>query len=139
MSEDEQKPCICELCNRCFTDNVELEEHYNEHTLDSSEFNTRARNDNPLPQTTYRCGICGQFFDSGKELSDHSITHIPDEIFSCDICNKPFITQDEIREHYDTVHNNNKPYKCETCGKGFILPKTPEKHRKIHIVGKPYK
>lgn len=53
----------------------------------------------------------------GKEVEERSpptITH------TCPECGKSgFVSETNVRRHIDTVHNNERPHKCDRCGRGF--------------------
>eukprot|EP00345_Euplotes_harpa_P014821 CAMPEP_0168341954 /NCGR_PEP_ID=MMETSP0213-20121227/15052_1 /TAXON_ID=151035 /ORGANISM="Euplotes harpa, Strain FSP1.4" /LENGTH=154 /DNA_ID=CAMNT_0008348651 /DNA_START=699 /DNA_END=1163 /DNA_ORIENTATION=- len=46
-------------------------------------------------------------------------------------CNKRFTTQGHLVDH-ERRHNDEKPYKCEVCGKDFMRSSTLKVHMKTH-------
>ncbi|VDI29804.1 Hypothetical predicted protein [Mytilus galloprovincialis] len=88
--DDEVKPSVCELCDKCFYDSDELDKHYNEHTLDTTEYNVE--NHKTKPESLLKCGICGQNFNSaGKK-------------YKCDICHRYFVLNSSMKRHKKEVH-----------------------------------
>ena len=66
--------------------------------------------------------------------------------FSCDVCNKYFCGEYELKRHIKTVHNHEKvtqksltpkPYACEMCPKAFAEPSKLKVHIRTHTGERP--
>ncbi|XP_055311500.1 zinc finger protein 595-like [Sitodiplosis mosellana] len=77
----------------------------------------------------HRCEICSKVFWSIALKELHMLSHAQDAAvstheqdtampFACDICSKVFCKKFQLGRHMKT-HDEQRPYLCEECGKGF--------------------
>ena len=52
--------------------------------------------------------------------------------YKCDLCGKGFITNNKLSEHMN-VHTGEKPYKCKFCSAGFASKANTYKHERGHL------
>ena len=79
------------------------------------------------------CLICGKFF-SAKTIRRHmqqAHTANDDKKFKCEHCGKGFIVNDRLQDHINT-HTGEKPHVCKVCGKGFASLGTHKMHERMH-------
>ena len=57
--------------------------------------------------------------------------------FSCDICNKLFTRQYNLKSHKRT-HTNERPFECTVCGKSFARQHDRKRHEDLHTGLKRY-
>ena len=84
------------------------------------------------------CAHCAQELPSLLCLKDHIQT--VHEKIPCDECGK-LVARRVMKRHRDSVHtpNDQKKYKCDVCGKGFVAKDHLNDHKNIHTGEKPYK
>ncbi|XP_076792468.1 uncharacterized protein LOC117710276 isoform X2 [Arvicanthis niloticus] len=58
--------------------------------------------------------------------------------YKCDNCGKSFIQSSHLKNHY-RIHTGDKPYKCNECGKSFTQSSSLKVHHRIHSGDKTYK
>ena len=52
----------------------------------------------------------------------------------CKKCGKLFSKNSDFEHHLEVEHNVDKSFRCELCGKGFVLEWRLKKHRSIHTL-----
>ncbi|XP_067118156.1 zinc finger protein 43-like, partial [Centruroides vittatus] len=58
--------------------------------------------------------------------------------FKCDICNKGFKWKEQVK-HHKTTHIEERPFKCDICNKSFKLKGQLKSHQKTHSEEQPFK
>ena len=83
------------------------------------------------------CSICSLEFRNLGKLHEHKKIH--DKV-PCTECGKLFGTN-RIKRHMQSAHtpDDQKKYRCDTCGKGFIENQRLSDHINVHTGEKPYK
>ena len=141
----------CQLCSLTFHTEQDLQRHME---------NPKDRHDPDYGSTV--CFICGAQFKQYRFLKDHkkSVHELGEkkkcelcpefvinlkkhlrkchtELKICDICQKPMKC---LENHMLTMHGTeeDKKFRCEECGKGFILRDKLVAHRVIHSKEKPF-
>lgn len=78
------------------------------------------------------CGECGKAFHNAIRLRDHMIRHRP-RTLTCRVpgCPRMFWLVKDQKEHYRTVHEKNRKYVCEVCGKAFLVNAQLKKHHSL--------
>ncbi|XP_038860377.1 zinc finger protein ZFMSA12A-like isoform X2 [Salvelinus namaycush] len=72
------------------------------------------------PAPKFECPQCGKNFKWHNSLKKHLVTHTRKKGFNCRYCGEgPFPGIAELRTHQKIHDGEEKPYKCEQCGKGF--------------------
>ncbi|XP_071448956.1 uncharacterized protein [Hetaerina americana] len=81
------------------------------------------------------CSLCGKVLWSKRAYGIHyrmkhsKTTKVG---FRCRICQKRFDSKDERKLHYQIDHENESPYHCPDCGKGFASKSGMYGHRQLH-------
>ena len=141
----------CQLCSLTFKTEQELQRHMED---------PRDRHDPDYMSTV--CYICGAQFKQYRFLKDHKksvheigekkkcdlcpefVTNLKKhlrkchtELKVCEICQKPMKC---LENHMLTMHGTeeDKKFRCEECGKGFILRDKLVAHKVIHSTEKPF-
>ena len=87
------------------------------------------------------CPKCpGKFFNSENHLNEHTRrVHVRN--YTCDICGYAVSQKSRLQQHMLTTHlsNDEKPFKCDVCGKGFGRSRSLAEHKNIHTNKRPYK
>ena len=81
----------------------------------------------------YLCKECGRRFTVHCNLKQHiQSMHIKDKPYKCIHCGLGFIRKDKLREH-QRIHTGEKPYQCTHCKQKFARKQSLNKHIKMHI------
>lgn len=87
---------------------------------------------------THTCHHCGKVCDSENSLKHHIIWHksktsLYGNRHECDICNLQFTNKRRLELHTRThFEDDNGPFKCHICGKGYIVEDYFKRHVKGH-------
>uniref|UniRef100_A0A096NZE5 Zinc finger and BTB domain containing 49 n=2 Tax=Cercopithecinae TaxID=9528 RepID=A0A096NZE5_PAPAN len=110
-----EKPHLCDICGRGFSNFSNLKEHKKTHTADK----------------VFTCDECGKSFNMQRKLVKHRIRHTGERPYSCSACGKCFGGSGDLRRHVRT-HTGEKPYTCEICNKCFTRSAVLRRHKKMH-------
>ncbi|XP_015241201.1 PREDICTED: uncharacterized protein LOC107091659 isoform X1 [Cyprinodon variegatus] len=105
----------CYVCDRHFTNSVELLAHQKAHT----------------DKRPFKCPLCNQSFKKTSELTNHKKSHFNQNGYPCSGCGKSCKTLTLLKYHQRT-HSGEKPYVCKECGKRFPLSSLLHKHILSH-------
>uniref|UniRef100_A0A182PU38 Uncharacterized protein n=1 Tax=Anopheles epiroticus TaxID=199890 RepID=A0A182PU38_9DIPT len=95
-------------------------------------------NETDEPQTKidlYRCLLCdAPTYTSPKEHTEHLKQEHPDQIHSCELCPKVFMTK-AAYEHHQYCHATGRSFFCTFCDKGFQTEQLLKNHMRTHTHG----
>ena len=126
-------------------------------------------NDQEEEVISFNCPYCEKGFRLEKQMNRHFSTEHPKEIkgpMTCEHCGKIYIGRTNLKAHQKSTHNEmacaecgkivkvgkllyhiqqyhtaneNKKYKCPTCGRGFVNKQARDDHINVHTGEKPHK
>jgi KRAB domain-containing zinc finger protein len=135
------KEYVCKLCNIkvLFGKNTHIKKYHSGNNIKCPKcdktYNTYvlAVNHHINMHERSPCLICGKFFSS-KTIGRHmqqAHTANDDKKYKCDHCGKGFVANDKLQDHINT-HTGEKPHVCKVCGKGFASLGTHKMHERMH-------
>lgn len=83
---------------------------------------------------TSMCFVCGKIIKN-INLQRHMMVHNEEKPFVCDLCGKRFKFKNAIRDHM-MVKLGMKDYVCEICGRKFVKRSYLNKHLRFHNMSK---
>ncbi|KAK6625318.1 hypothetical protein RUM43_005615 [Polyplax serrata] len=82
----------------------------------------------------FTCDVCNKVFLSVQHLKAHSKTHVGKKEYQCELCGWSTLTRSSLRRHAN-IHSEMKKYSCTECPAKFRLEVHLRKHQKLHEVG----
>ena len=147
-----QKRYKCDICGKGFLNNRLLSDHTNVHTggkpyeckfcsscFASLETHRRHERGHIGDDKKYKCDICGKGFNANRLLSDHINIHTGEKPYKCKFCSSCFASQKTHRMHERGHTDDQKKFRCDVCGKGFLRNSFLSDHTNVHTGEKPYK
>jgi len=102
MLHIDERPFKCSHCDKSFRNNSQLLEHV-------QILHSKAQ--------PFSCIDCGQSFYTRAQLCKHSQTKHSNKIFSCQSCEKTFMSSQGLKAHVRNVHNKSQiRLICSSCG-----------------------
>ncbi|XP_066992566.2 uncharacterized protein [Anabrus simplex] len=125
----------CEVCGRGFQHKGRLLMHKSYHKgvkFECSTCNKRftSREHFELHQTT--TGHAGEGIIEGLEDGKDILELSTKNRYPCDQCDKTFQTKQSHEVHLKAIHEGQKPFSCEVCGKTFAYHNSIKAHMLIH-------
>lgn len=80
---------------------------------------------------SYKCSECDKMFRHRSVLELHMRIHSKDKPYQCKVCGKGFRFSSYLQQHV-IIHTGKKPYKCPDCGKEFAFLQNMKTHQKLH-------
>ena len=148
--QEVKRPFKCGLCERSFSEQVQLMAHIVRHS----------------GQKPFQCSYCAKRFSCASNLRYHLPTHTGEKPFECEYCKKRFAHYSTLKSHkrihgekgefecgickknftqkkYLVIHLQRhagyRPYKCDQCPKAFTTTSALSLHKQTHTVKKPFK
>jgi len=148
----------CSLCELCFTSELCLVSHCEEHKAEERQLRPKGskrlvcptcgrRFNNPRTLAghncfsatrPFRCSECGRFFRTEARLEFHQQIHEGGSPVVCEHCGKEFSRENNLFDHVRLVHMGEKAHRCEQCGKSFQLKARLIAHQRVHTGERPF-
>lgn len=98
-------------------------------SLENIEYHRRCHNG-----AQYSCPECDHVHCHWNGMSTHLWrAHLINmELFSCDQCSYKTTSYSKLINMHKRIHGSERPFLCDTCGKGFKNTKQLRNHRSIH-------
>jgi len=84
----------------------------------------------PSPGGLFQCSICPQICADEASLAKHNLQHLSSNSGqeTCKGCSQNFVSPEDLANH-ERDCALYRPYKCEYCGRGFIIAARLKHHR----------
>lgn len=113
----------CSVCDRMFINTKYRDKHMQVHTS-LKEFICTEEN-------------CGQIFRSKAEWKAHSLRHIDERPFKCQLCDKAYKLKKHLNCHMKK-HSDTAPHICPVCSEGFWNKEKLQIHSAEHSGVHPF-
>ncbi len=115
----QEKKFKCTQCSRAYLNEANLKRHFKTHT-GIKEF---------------VCLECNDAFFTKCELKRHNLKHSRIKDHKCHICNAAYGARGALKQHLANKHNIEKIiYSCNRCQKTFISPTGLKRHKLTHDI-----
>uniref|UniRef100_A0A0A1XMM2 Zinc finger protein weckle n=1 Tax=Zeugodacus cucurbitae TaxID=28588 RepID=A0A0A1XMM2_ZEUCU len=82
------------------------------------------------------CTHCPSLFDSKPSLKQHMKDHR--QLFPCPHCDRKFVTKEYVSQHIKFIHDDERPFICETCGDAVRTKGQLKEHMLTHTDYSPF-
>ena len=141
MDKKEYKEYVCKLCGKkvLFGKSAHIKKYHNGNDIKCPKcdktFNTYVRAMSHILNIHEKkpCTICGEIFGSTSMTRHIQQAHTANEEkkFKCETCGKGFVANNSLQDHIN-IHTGEKPHVCKVCGKGFASYGTLRTHERGH-------
>lgn len=140
----------CKICKLVFSSKTKLDEHSNCHLTAMTQFRCTECCQNFVSSEAFQQHSCSRqkkltkdskhlhFTTSKSSVSLNQATEDDDvdvdgeDFYECPVCFIQFSSQSKVLEHQNKHHARKKPFKCELCGKAFVLKRNLKDHERRH-------
>ncbi|KAM3964346.1 uncharacterized protein ACR2FA_001317 [Aphomia sociella] len=136
-----QQTIWCSLCKEGFYSNQQFEAHECHGNQESSENGdetpqltiqeAKKENEHPTDCIQVVLDESGQEDEAVMMLVEEEQLPVPQRVFVCKYCNKPFKRKDHYKIHLN-IHTGVRSFFCTECGKGFYRKDHLQKHMQVH-------
>ncbi|XP_053406963.1 zinc finger protein 557-like isoform X5 [Mercenaria mercenaria] len=113
-SKDGNSPLECGICEKKFCSRFGLQRHLSSHET-----------------TNFQCIVCGRDCHNKYSLNEHMQIHRESK-YLCTFCGKSFSKPCLLKKHEQTLHSEESPFTCPTCGKNLMSQRSFEAHTSLH-------
>ena len=120
----------CSICDKIFSSYFHVKQHVMVHT---EQMKTN--------ELKHKCNICDEIFPSPSQLKRHEIVHSDEGSFKCDFCEKIYRHKSSWSSHMEKAHikKNRHEHKCKICDKVFSSYYFMKRHETVHTDERPFK
>ena len=108
---------LCTICQQEFRKIEIYDKHCIETHSNSVDKKKRGSPKKNIHENANKCEICGKSFVNSGNLTKHLKIHQTDKInlFECHQCGKTFKEKYNFKRHVKSVHEEERPHKCDYC------------------------
>ncbi|CAH0546090.1 unnamed protein product [Brassicogethes aeneus] len=113
----DEKPQVCELCQKTFSNTTYLKQHNNYHHTGKN----------------VRCPKCGKKFTTENLMEEHFVKHNRSKPHKCHMCSREYNFKADLTRHMVVHFKGKKTHTCSICRKDFPRKDHMKKHYEGHL------
>ncbi|XP_065813583.1 zinc finger protein 1035 [Labrus bergylta] len=141
----------CKICKMSFTSESKLKEHESSHRTSATGFECTKCGKSFLESNAFLQHQCSHQQQREKQTNDSNPSAMTstmnyhqaageeeevdvtgEDVHDCVVCSMQFSSKRSLLGHQNEQHTENKPFKCELCGKRFALRRYLKQHERRH-------
>ncbi|CAK1547532.1 unnamed protein product [Leptosia nina] len=131
----------CKSCGYPASDTQHLQQHIEaEHREFTKKSPKKSQKSNETSQKCIPavCPICNKTYSNKYNMFVHMESHKTREEFTCNKCDKVYLSKGSLQKHTSLVHEGKLPYPCSVCGETFPTRVARTVHFMLHTGDTPY-
>ncbi|KAL0985022.1 hypothetical protein UPYG_G00151960 [Umbra pygmaea] len=141
LSVHSENTSTCSVCMLSFPTKSKLAEHEQSHLTAATQYECTECGQSFLGSDPFRQHRCARrqravtdnerpHSSSKTSMEEEEEVDVGEDFFNCTICLKRFSSSVSLQEHLNDDHPNERPFKCESCGKTFALKRYLKDHER---------